>query len=105
MDQVVLSFALSNIILCSLEESTGLAIRFVIGKTKNEQKMAELRKEIAEYDDFVQLDIEEEYSKLPYKTLVRVILLLSLSFFPSPDFIWHSMMIQKACLQSSFVVV
>ena len=81
MDQVVLSFALSNIILCSLEESTGLAIRFVIGKTKNEQKMAELRKEIAEYDDFVQLDIEEEYSKLPYKTLVRVILLLSLSFF------------------------
>ncbi|CAN6997674.1 hypothetical protein HID58_093942 [Brassica napus] len=52
-----------------LEESTGLAIRFVIGKTKNEQKMAELRKEIAEYDDFVQLDIEEEYSKLPYKTL------------------------------------
>ncbi|KAF8082308.1 hypothetical protein N665_0835s0013 [Sinapis alba] len=52
-----------------LEESTGLAIRFVIGKTKNEQKMAELRREIAEYDDFVLLDIEEEYSKLPYKTL------------------------------------
>ncbi|CAN8288122.1 unnamed protein product [Cochlearia groenlandica] len=52
-----------------LEESTGLAIRFVIGKTKNEQKMSELRKEIAEYDDFVLLDIEEEYSKLPYKTL------------------------------------
>ncbi|VVB00346.1 unnamed protein product [Arabis nemorensis] len=52
-----------------LEESTGLAIRFVIGKTKNEQKMVELRREIAEYDDFIQLDIEEEYSKLPYKTL------------------------------------
>ncbi|KFK35710.1 hypothetical protein AALP_AA4G027000 [Arabis alpina] len=52
-----------------LEESTGLAIRFVIGKTKNEQKMAELRREIAEYDDFILLDIEEEYSKLPYKTL------------------------------------
>ncbi|CAH2036559.1 unnamed protein product [Thlaspi arvense] len=52
-----------------LEESSGLAIRFVIGKTKNEQKMAELRREIAEYDDFVLLDIEEEYSKLPYKTL------------------------------------
>ena len=79
MALVVLSLALKNTVLCSLEESTGLAIRFVIGKTKNEQKMAELRKEIAEYDDFVQLDIEEEYSKLPYKTLVRVILLLSLS--------------------------
>lgn len=35
--------------------------------------MAQLRREIAEYDDFVLLDIEEEYSKLPYKTLVRVI--------------------------------
>nr|GMC76690.1 probable beta-1,3-galactosyltransferase 14 [Ipomoea batatas] len=31
--------------------------------------MAALRREIAEYDDFVLLDIEEEYSKLPYKTL------------------------------------
>jgi len=55
-----------------LEESTGLAIRFMIGKTKSEEKMAQLRREIAEYDDFVLLDIEEEYSKLPYKTLVRL---------------------------------
>ncbi|KAJ4897977.1 hypothetical protein Rs2_24771 [Raphanus sativus] len=52
-----------------LEESTGLAIRFIIGKTKDESKMAELREEIAEFDDFILLDIEEEYSKLPYKTL------------------------------------
>ncbi|KAF8100318.1 hypothetical protein N665_0227s0050 [Sinapis alba] len=52
-----------------LEESTGLAIRFIIGKTKDEAKMDELRREIAEYDDFILLDIEEEYSKLPYKTL------------------------------------
>ncbi|CAH8358287.1 unnamed protein product [Eruca vesicaria subsp. sativa] len=52
-----------------LEESTGLAIRFIIGKTKDEAKMAELRREISEYDDFILLDIEEEYSKLPYKTL------------------------------------
>ncbi|KAL0855302.1 hypothetical protein Bca101_060455 [Brassica carinata] len=52
-----------------LEESTGLAIRFIIGKTKDEAKMAELRREIAEYDDFILLDIEEEYRKLPYKTL------------------------------------
>lgn len=35
--------------------------------------MLELKKEIAEYDDFLQLDIEEEYSKLPYKTLVHMI--------------------------------
>ncbi|KAG8386405.1 hypothetical protein BUALT_Bualt03G0145400 [Buddleja alternifolia] len=31
--------------------------------------MAALKKEVAEYDDFLLLDIEEEYSKLPYKTL------------------------------------
>lgn len=55
---------------CSLEEATGLAVRFIIGRTNDKAKMLELKKEIAEYDDFVQLDIEEEYSKLPYKTLV-----------------------------------
>ncbi|KAL7249669.1 hypothetical protein ACSBR1_011786 [Camellia fascicularis] len=52
-----------------LEEATGLAIRFVIGRTSDKSKMSELRKEVAEYDDFMLLDIEEEYSKLPYKTL------------------------------------
>ncbi|XP_010277772.1 PREDICTED: probable beta-1,3-galactosyltransferase 14 isoform X2 [Nelumbo nucifera] len=52
-----------------LEESTGLAFRFVIGRTNDNSKMSELRKEVAEYDDFMLLDIEEEYSKLPYKTL------------------------------------
>lgn len=52
-----------------LEESTGLAFRFVIGRTGDRSKMAELKKEVAEYDDFILLDIEEEYSKLPYKTL------------------------------------
>ncbi|GJZ91427.1 probable beta-1,3-galactosyltransferase 14 [Tanacetum coccineum] len=52
-----------------LEESTGLAFRFVIGKTRDKSKMAELRKEVEGYDDFLLLDIEEEYSKLPYKTL------------------------------------
>ncbi|KAE8723482.1 putative beta-1,3-galactosyltransferase 14 [Hibiscus syriacus] len=55
--------------LKQLEEATGLAFRFVIGKTNDESKMAELKKEVAEYDDFLLLDIEEEYSKLPYKTL------------------------------------
>nr|GEU61067.1 probable beta-1,3-galactosyltransferase 14 [Tanacetum cinerariifolium] len=52
-----------------LEESTGLAFRFVIGKTRDQSKMAELRKEVEGYDDFLLLDIEEEYSRLPYKTL------------------------------------
>ncbi|XP_028763688.1 probable beta-1,3-galactosyltransferase 14 [Neltuma alba] len=52
-----------------LEEATGLAFRFIIGRANDKSKMASLRKEIAEYDDFIQLDIEEEYSKLPYKTL------------------------------------
>lgn len=56
--------------LCSLEEATGLAFRFIIGKTADASKMAELKKEAEEYDDFVMLDIVEEYSKLPYKTLV-----------------------------------
>lgn len=55
--------------LSRLEEATGLAFRFIIGKTNDKSKMAELKKEVAEYDDFIQLDIEEEYSKLPYKTL------------------------------------
>lgn len=64
-------FLLTNCLLllvCSLEEATGLAFRFVIGRTNDKSKMAALQREIAEYDDFVQLDIEEEYSKLPYKT-------------------------------------
>ncbi|KAI7735866.1 hypothetical protein M8C21_017741 [Ambrosia artemisiifolia] len=52
-----------------LEEATGLAFRFIIGKTGDASKMAELRKEVEEYDDFLMLDIIEEYSKLPYKTL------------------------------------
>lgn len=56
--------------VCSLEEATGLAFRFVIGRTNDKSKMAALRKEVAKYDDFMLLDIEEEYSKLPYKTLV-----------------------------------
>ena len=59
---------------CSLEEATGLAFRFIIGKTNDKSKMAELKKEVAEYDDFIQLDIEEEYSKLPYKTLVLTLI-------------------------------
>ncbi|XP_060200755.1 probable beta-1,3-galactosyltransferase 14 isoform X2 [Lycium barbarum] len=55
--------------LQKLEEATGLSFRFVIGRTSDKSKMSALKKEVAEYDDFVLLDIEEEYSKLPYKTL------------------------------------
>ncbi|XP_061363395.1 probable beta-1,3-galactosyltransferase 14 [Gastrolobium bilobum] len=55
--------------LQGLEEATGLAFRFIIGRTRDRSKMSALKKEVAEYDDFIQLDIEEEYSKLPYKTL------------------------------------
>ncbi|XP_008786078.2 probable beta-1,3-galactosyltransferase 14 [Phoenix dactylifera] len=55
--------------LLRLEESTGLAFRFVIGKTNDKLKMAALKREIEEYDDFILLDTEEKYSKLPYKTL------------------------------------
>lgn len=55
--------------LQKLEEATGLAFRFVIGRTHDKSKMSALKKEVAEYDDFILLDIEEEYSKLPYKTL------------------------------------
>ncbi|CAA6672933.1 unnamed protein product [Spirodela intermedia] len=52
-----------------LEEATGLVFRFVIGRTNDAAKMAAFREEVREYDDFMLLDIEEEYSKLPYKTL------------------------------------
>ncbi|KAI3939591.1 hypothetical protein MKX01_038546 [Papaver californicum] len=50
-----------------LEEATGLAFRFLIGRTSDKSKMLELK--VEEYDDFILLDIEEEYSKPPYKTL------------------------------------
>ena len=53
---------------CRLEEATGLAFRFVIGKSNSKNKMAVLEREVEEFDDFVLLDIEEEYSRLPYKT-------------------------------------
>ncbi|KAI4984305.1 hypothetical protein ZWY2020_057537 [Hordeum vulgare] len=52
-----------------LEEATGLAFRFVIGKSNDKSKMTTLEREVEEYDDFVLLDLEDEYSRLPYKTL------------------------------------
>lgn len=68
-------FLITSIIITKmfarLEESTGLVIRFIIGTTGDKAKMSQLMKEVAQYDDFILLDIQEEYSKLPYKTLVR----------------------------------
>ncbi|XAR70796.1 Galactosylxylosylprotein 3-beta-galactosyltransferase [Bertholletia excelsa] len=55
--------------LLRLEQATGLAFRFVIGRSKDMKKMRELEKEIDQYKDFLLIDIEEEYLKLPYKTL------------------------------------
>lgn len=55
--------------LLRLEQATGLAFRFVIGRTKDTNKMAALEKEVEKYKDFMLIDIEEDYSTLPYKTL------------------------------------
>ncbi|CAK9134129.1 unnamed protein product [Ilex paraguariensis] len=77
-----LSAAIRGMIDCwvpiKLEEATGLVIRFVIGRTSDKSKMTEHRKEVAEYDDFMLLDIEE-YSKLPYKTLVLTVFMYKTS--------------------------
>ena len=51
-----------------LEDATGSTFMFVIGRANNKAKMAKLRKEVAQYDDFMSLYIEE-YSKLSYKML------------------------------------
>ncbi|XP_030552555.1 probable beta-1,3-galactosyltransferase 12 [Rhodamnia argentea] len=55
--------------LSRLEQATGLSFRFVIGQSKDATKMARLQKEVDEYKDFMLIDVEEEYLKLPYKML------------------------------------
>ncbi|KAI6679949.1 hypothetical protein NL676_033830 [Syzygium grande] len=55
--------------LLRLEQATGLSFRFVIGRSKDVTKMARLQKEVDEYKDFMLIDVEEEYLRLPYKTL------------------------------------
>ncbi|CAN1159844.1 Probable beta-1,3-galactosyltransferase 12 [Linum perenne] len=55
--------------LLRLEQATGLAFRFVIGYSKDPKKMQQLQKEVEKYRDFLIIDNEEEYLKLPYKTL------------------------------------
>ncbi|MCO5576009.1 hypothetical protein L7F22_029816 [Adiantum nelumboides] len=54
--------------LFRLEQATGLAFRFIIGKTADSHKMAELDDEIEKYNDFLRIDFEEEYLNLPKKT-------------------------------------
>ncbi|KAG6674358.1 hypothetical protein I3842_15G037900 [Carya illinoinensis] len=55
--------------LLRLEQATGLAFRFVIGRSKNSKKMVEHHEEVEKYKDFMFIDLEEEYLKLPYKSL------------------------------------
>ncbi|KAJ9168228.1 hypothetical protein P3X46_019778 [Hevea brasiliensis] len=55
--------------LLRLEQATGLAFRFVIGRSNDAKKMARLEKEVEKYRDFMLIDVEEEYLRLPYKTL------------------------------------
>lgn len=74
--------------LFRLEQATGLAFRFVIGKTKNSQKMAELDEEIEKYNDFLRIDFEEEYLNLPKKTLAffkAAYLLFDAEFYVKAD--------------------
>lgn len=51
-----------------MEQATGLAFRFVIGKFKDVKKMVELQKEVEKYKDFMLIDVREEYLNLPHKT-------------------------------------
>lgn len=53
---------------CRFEQATGLAFRFVIGRSKDAKKMAGVQKEIDKYRDFLIIDVNEEYLNLPWKT-------------------------------------
>ncbi|XP_057248643.1 probable beta-1,3-galactosyltransferase 12 isoform X2 [Beta vulgaris subsp. vulgaris] len=55
--------------LLRLEHATGLAFRFVIGRSKDAKKMAHLNEEVEKYKDFMRIDVDEEYASPPYKTL------------------------------------
>ncbi|XP_024033134.1 probable beta-1,3-galactosyltransferase 12 [Citrus clementina] len=47
---------------------------FVIGKSKDAKKTAQLEKEIDKYRDFMLIDVQEEYLKLPYKHRLATLL-------------------------------
>ncbi|CAO2816696.1 unnamed protein product [Amaranthus hypochondriacus] len=59
--------------LLRLEQATGLAFRFVIGRSKDAKKMAELNQEVDKYKDFMRIDVDEENASPPYKTLAFLI--------------------------------
>jgi hypothetical protein len=65
---ILLKRSSSLLLYCRLEQATGLAFRYVIGRSKDAKKMAQLEKEVDKYRDFMLIDVEEEYLKLPYKT-------------------------------------
>lgn len=53
---------------CSLDRATGLALRFVIGRTKDSKNMTTLQKEIDIHHDFLLIDADEDNLNLPHKT-------------------------------------
>ena len=65
---ILLKRSSSLLLYCRLEQATGLAFRYVIGRSKDAKKMAQLEKEVDKHRDFMLIDVEEEYLKLPYKT-------------------------------------
>ncbi|KAG6508376.1 probable beta-1,3-galactosyltransferase 12 [Zingiber officinale] len=52
-----------------LDHDTGLALRFVIGSTKDSKNMTTLRKEIDMHHDFLLIDADEDNLNLSHKTL------------------------------------
>uniref|UniRef100_A0A0E0KZJ2 Hexosyltransferase n=1 Tax=Oryza punctata TaxID=4537 RepID=A0A0E0KZJ2_ORYPU len=54
--------------IVSLEHGTGLSFRFVVGRTKDKEKMADLQKEVDMYHDFLLIDAEED-TRPPQKML------------------------------------
>ena len=64
---IILKRPSSLLLYGKLEQATGLSFRFLIGRSKDAKKMALLEKEVDKYKDFMFIDVEEEYLKLPYK--------------------------------------
>ncbi|KAG6483918.1 probable beta-1,3-galactosyltransferase 12 [Zingiber officinale] len=55
--------------LSRFDQATGLALRFVIGQTKDSRNMTALKKEIDQHHDFILIDADEDNLNLPHKTL------------------------------------
>lgn len=62
-------------------------------------------KEVAQYDDFILLDIKEEYSKLPYKTLVPLPLFSSfLTCLHIPPYLPFTIHISLAFFKAAYAL-